>query len=307
MCAYAQTAGYSLEDVLRRQDRVVRPADVAPWLSPAEIRREVADGRWRSPHRGVFVAHNALLTAEQERLVCLLCAPSGSALAGLTAAGIDGFEGFDVPETYLVIPGGYRKPRRYGLLVHLSNHLGDSDVHPLREPRRTRLPRSLIDAASWASGERRARGIILAGVQQRRVRPADLREALSRRGPCKRHALIVESVDDAEGGIASVPEHDFEIVRRQARVPEPDRQAIVRRADGRYYLDGYWRQYRLSTEIHGIQHLAIPSWDSDLDRHTELTADGRAVLQFSSYSVRRRKDYVGRILVRALRNRGWTG
>lgn len=297
----------TLEYVLVGQAQVFRASDVSRWLGVDEIRAEVAAGNWGHPHRGVFVTHNSALTIEQERWVCILCAPTGSALGGLTAASIDGLTGFEVEQNHLIIPIGSRRPRRAGLIVHYSDHLTEDDVHPDRQPRRTRLPRSLVDAASWARSNRQCRAIILAGVQQRRVRPDELRGALLRRGPCRHRALISESIDDAEGGIASAPEHDFEVVRRQFRLPEPDRQAAVRRQDGRYYLDARWRKYRLAAEIHGTQHMQIRTWDADLDRHNELTADGQLVLQFSSYAVRRRKQYVGLTLTRALTNAGWSG
>jgi hypothetical protein len=57
--------------------------------------------------------------------------------------------------------------------------------------------------------------------------------------------------------------------------------------------------------VHGTQQLAIPTWDADLDRHNELTARGRRILQFSSYTVRHRKEYVGGIVGRAVRQAGW--
>ncbi len=190
-------------------------------------------------------------------------------------------------------------------MVHLSHRLGDEDVHPLRLPRRTRLPRSLIDGASRAPHERIARAIILAGVQQRLTRPRDLSEHLSRRGNCFRHALIVESIGDAIGGLASVPERDFELIRRRRRLPEPDRQRIVRRRDGKYYLDADWAAYGFAVEVHGVQHNEILNWDDDLDRLSVIAARGRRMLQFSSYAVRHRQRRVGDLLEEALFNGGW--
>lgn len=241
-------ASVTLEHVLHRRRGVFRPADVEPWLSCTDIRREVAEGRWTRPHHSVYLAHNAKLTDEQARWVCLLSAPPGSALGGLTAAGLDGFTGFAVTQNQLVIPPGFAKPRRTGLASYDSTQPSTADVHPLREPRRTRLPRGLVDAASWSESERRARAIVLAGMQQRVVRPSDLRDALSRRGRCKHHALITESIDAAEGGDASVPEHDFELIRRQFRLPPSGRQVRVRRADGRYYLDIDWGESTLRSK-----------------------------------------------------------
>ena len=72
--------------------------------------------------------------------------------------------------------------------------LGSSDVHPLRQPRRTRAERSLLDAASWSRFERRARAVILTGVQQRVVSPQQLRGRAAPSGPCRHRALIVESI-----------------------------------------------------------------------------------------------------------------
>ncbi|NEE03941.1 hypothetical protein [Phytoactinopolyspora halotolerans] len=297
----------SLDSILREQDGVVRLGDIAHIMTRAQVRHAVRSGRWQSPQRGVYVAHNGELTRNQELLVCLRASPPGSALAGLTAAELDGLQGFETPEVYVVVPIGARPPVRDGLVVKKSRTLNPADVHPVRQPRRTRLPRSLIDGASWTSSEVRARAVILAGVQQRLVRPDDLRDALSRRIRCRHRALISESIDDAEGGIASVPERDFRQICRAFDLPEPERQAIVRRADGRFYLDAYWKQYEVGAEVHGFQHMEILNWDADLDRQAELSARGDRILPFTSYSVRHRKARVGALLVRALRNGGWQG
>jgi hypothetical protein len=42
----------------------------------------------------------------------------------------------------------------------------DEDVHPVAIPRRTRIGRSLVDAAIWGPSDRRACAILAAGVQQ---------------------------------------------------------------------------------------------------------------------------------------------
>jgi very-short-patch-repair endonuclease len=172
-------------------------------------------------------------------------------------------------------------------------------------PRRTRLPRSILDAASWSRHDRLARAVVLASVQQRLARPQDLLSHLTRRGPFRRRALIVESIQDASGGVASVPERDFELIRRRRRLPAPSRQAVLRRPDGRYYLDTDWASYGVAAEVHGIQHTEILNWDSDLDRLSVVAARGRRVLQFSSYAVRHRQRRVGDLLAEALVNGGW--
>jgi hypothetical protein len=237
----------------------------------------------------------------------LLRCPPGAVLGGITALRYDGFDGFDAARPELVLPDGGRCPSDIAVEPHWSRELSGADVHPLRLPPRTRPQRSLVDAASWspAPAERRARALILAGVQQRLVRTRDLREALTRRGACRHRSLIVESILDARGGIQSLPELDFEMIRRRCGLPEPTRQAPRRRADGKYYLDVEWRDYDAACEIHGIPHIRVRQWESDLERANEIALAGPRLLIFSSYAVRRLQDRVGDQLVRLLRRGGW--
>lgn len=200
---------------------------------------------------------------------------------------------------------GSRRPTYPDVVPHWSIHLGDADVHPLRRPRRTRPSRSLLDEASWSQAQRRARALVLAGVQQRIVRPRDLRETLTRRGACRHRALIVESVLDAVGGIQSLPELDFEMIRRRFGLPTPARQSVRRRKDGKCYLDVDWPDYDTACEIHGIPHLRVLQWESDLERANEISIAGPRLLVFSSYAVRHQQPRVGSQLVRMFRRGGW--
>lgn len=296
----AQAAAGCLRDVL-----TTREAEDS--YGPGVVRARLTSGRWQRPAHGVIVTHNGPLTETQQDWVALLACGPGSALAGLTALAVDGFTGFPEPVRHVVQPEGSRRPCLDGVQPHWSRELSTADVHPLREPRRTRPARSLVDAASWQSHERRARAIVLAGVQQRLVVTRSLRDALSRRGPCRHRALIVESILDAAGGIQSLPEHDFEMIRRRFQLPEPSRQSVRRRRDGKYYLDVEWKAFGAACEIHGIPHLRVLQWDSDLDRANEITIAGPRLLIFSSYAVRRQGDRVGDQLIRLLRRGGYSG
>src|SRR5699024_8326659 len=131
-----------------------------------------------------------------------------------------------------------------------------------------------------------ARAIMLASVQQRLVTPSMLTDALPGRGPCLRHALLVESIDDAAGGIQSLTEREFEEIRRAFGSPEPSRQKVLRRPDGRYYLDVDFDEYGLSVEIDGRPHMDVKQWSADLDRANQIVVSGRSVMRFTSYAVR---------------------
>jgi hypothetical protein len=286
MSLFAQTAA---TDAFAEQLGVLTRAQALTLVSRHELYRLVRTGVWSNPARGVFVMHNGPLTPAQRDWVGLLAAPPGSVLGGLTALAHDGFDVFRHEEDRPVVvakmgasPSGYDDVE-----LHWSTYLDSRDVHPLRVPPRTRPARSVVDAASWEDDERRARAIVLAAAQRGVVTTRTLREALTRRGACRHRALIVESYLDAAGGIQSLPERDFDRIRAELGLPAPDRQAPVRRSDGRYYLDVWWRRYNLAVEVHGIPHMRVENWDRDLLRLNEISIRGPRTLVFSSYAIRR--------------------
>lgn len=281
-------------------------ADAVRQFGRAFVRRMIAQKRWQRPAPNVYVTHNGPLTWAERVHVALLASGTGAALGGLTALGIDRFKRFEDARPTVVMPIGSRPPPYDDVIPHWSKWLGEEDVHPLRKPRRTRPERSLVDAASWAAADDQARLIIIAGIQQGLSTTRLLRDSLTRRGRCKRRSIIIESILDAAGGIQSLPERDFREICRRLRLPKASHQRPVRGKDGRYYLDVEWTQYGVAVEIHGIPHLAVEQWDSDLDRANEVVIGDKRLLVFSSFGVRHRTDRVGDQLVRMLVAAGWT-
>jgi hypothetical protein len=274
---------------LLQQHGVMTRAQALQLVTRHRLYALVESGRWQRPARGVFVNHNGPLTPAQRDWVALLAGPPGSVLGGLTALAHDGFDVFrhldDRP--VVVAPMGASPCEHADMDMHWSTYLDPRDVHPLRLPPRTRPARSVVDAASWETSERRARAIVLAAAQRGIVVTRTLREALTRRGACRHRGLIVESYLDAAGGIQSLPERDFDRIRRELNLPAPTRQKILRRADGRYYLDVWWRIFDLACEIHGIPHMRVEHWDDDLLRLNEISIRGDKTLVFSSFAIRR--------------------
>jgi very-short-patch-repair endonuclease len=178
------------------------------------------------------------------------------------------------------------------LVVHYSRLLGPDDVHPLREPRRTRLARSLVDAAAWAGSDRRAQAVLAAGVQQRLVRPGDLRAVVTGNQRLPRRAMIKATLDLTR------------LVRRH-RLPRPDRQAPRRDATGRRrWLDAVWETARLIVEVDGIHHLDADQYWADMDRGNDFILDGYRILRFPAFVVRYQADYVAGKIRDALRSPG---
>lgn len=279
------------------------------------VRAQLAAHRWQAPSPHIVVLHNGPVTDEQRMWVALLAAPRGAMLHGLSAAVASGLEGFTVDHLTLVIPGRSRNPSAgrlclppsWDVEVRWSVVLGPDDVNPLAVPPRTRPARSIVDAASERGPERRVRALVLAAVQQRLVSSRSLWDALSRRGRCRHRRMIVESIWDSEGGIQSLPEREFDALRRRARLPAPERQAALQSPSGRYFLDNDWPKLGMRVEVHGIPHLEIRNWDRDLARQNDVSIEGGGLLIFSSYAIRHEPTRVLDQLRRMARRRGWPG
>ena len=181
--------GQDLDDVLTDHEGVLGTSVALRFMTRSQLRWQIVSGRWQKPARGVVIAQSGPLTDRQLLRATLLRAGPQACLAGLTAAHLDGFKGFDDKRPlrempiYLLVPVGYKRrtpPLGLNVVTHYSRTLTDLDVHPTRQPRRTRVARSLIDAAAWMPTDRGAAAILSAGVQQGLARVADLTEVADR-------------------------------------------------------------------------------------------------------------------------------
>ena len=308
--------GQSLVDMLAEHEGVLGTSQVLRFMSESQLRWQITSGRWQKPSHGVVVAQSGPLTGGQLVRAALLRAGPGAVIAGLTAARLDGFKGIDDKRPmhempiYFLVPPGYRRhapPLGLHVVTHYSRALTNLDVHPARHPRRTRIARSLVDAAVWMPTDRGAMAILAAGVQQGLVRADDLRLVTDRIELPRRRKLITEAIGDIAGGSQSLSELDFtRQVVRAFRLPEPSRQVARRDARGRRrWTDVMWDDYKIVVEIDGAQHAG----DSlqrffffffvfDRDLHGYLT------LRFPAWLVRDNPEYVANRILDALRKAG---
>jgi hypothetical protein len=305
-----------LDEKFTAADGVLDTRTLLEYMTRSELRWWVATGRWQRPCRGVIVAHSGPLTESQVLRVAWLSAGRKSALAGLTAAWLGGLTGFgdkksiDEKTIYLIVPSSYKKRASRPLeniKIHYSRALPDDDLFLSLEPRRTRMARSLIDAACWMPADRGAMAVLAAGLQQRKARVPDLREVLDRIKTARRRALIYDTLGDIEGGAQALSELDFSrTVIRQFGLPEPSRQSGRRDSRGkRRWIDVMFDDWKVAVEIDGAQHLEpLEQWD-DMERDNDLTTDGYRVLRFPAWLVRKNPDIVARAILRALRKAGY--
>lgn len=305
-----------LSRLVDENESVLRTGEVLRCLKETELRWQIKAGKWQSPCHGIVVTHSGPLTDSQILRIALERSGPGAVLAGLTAAKLDHFKGFDdsgpvadFPIYVLTQPGTKRRPAPPGLnvVVHQSRLLTEKDVHPIWTPRRTRIARSLVDAASWTKTDRGTMAVLAAGVQQGRVRVEDLREVLDRIGMVRRRRLMLDILGDIEGGAQALSELDFtRKVVQQFGLPEPSRQVGKRDSrNRRRWIDVVFEEWKVIVEIDGAQHIQpLDQWD-DMERDNDMRAGGYEVLRYPAWLVRTRPEYVARKIIEALRRHGY--
>jgi hypothetical protein len=279
---------------------VLAVADAIALFGEGHVRWMVASGRWQRPVRGAIVRHSGPLS-HGDRLWCELLARSPrAALAGLTAAALDGLKNFETKTVFLLVPRGSSTRSQDGVVVRSSVRLRPADLHPAREPRRTRPARSIVDAASWAATDLKAQAIMASAVQQGLVRPEDLAAVVDGLLKVPRRQLILETIRDVSGGALSEYEILFARLCRRYALPTPSRQRRRKDAAGRWrYLDTDFDVHHLTVEIDGQQHMEALSWWEDMSRTNELVADeDRRVMRFAGFALRRQPEQVSQVLLR---------
>ena len=306
-----------LADLLNDQDGVLDVGAAMKYLTRDALRWRISSGRWQLPCRGIVVAQSGPLTEMQVLRIAALWAGPGAALAGLTAARLDGLSGFaDRGQSaehpiHLLVPA--RRPVRRArpclpLVVHYSRLLGNGDIHPMRQPPRTRTARSVVDAAAWMATDRGAQAVLAASVQQRLVRVEDLAAVVARNQRRPRRAVLKDTLDDVAGGAHALSELDFTRMLRRRRLPDPDRQAQRLDARGRRrWLDAVWEAARLIVEVDGSHHMGVAQYWSDMDRDNDFTLSRYRVLRFPAFVVRYNPGYVAGQIRDALRQAGLAG
>ena len=302
----------AVASLLVKQDGVIARWQFGDQVSEDEVRWRVRSGRWQRGTRSVYVTHSGPLTARQLVWVQLLSAGRLAVLAGLAAAQLDGFtlpRGTTRRTTDVLLPSGRTaQGAADGVRVRRTAHLEPGDLHPGGGPRRTRLPRSIVDAASWAPTRDAARTFIVSAVQQRLVRPEDLRALVLELPRHRFRAVLLDTCDGAQAGAQALGELDFAALCRRFHLPEPSRQVTRRDERGlTRWLDVYFDEFGLVIEIDGLWHMEASTWWADLTRANQHEIDGDGLLRFPNFVVRDQPEQVARTLAAALTRRGWTG
>lgn len=299
----------TLDELALLQDAVVSRAQLRQrGITRDRLKSAVRARRWQRTGAHAVVLHTGPLTETQRQWCALFNTGVSAVLAGATAAEADGLTGYAAEGIHVLVPKGSRPRKPEGVVVHQSRRYDVGDIHPNHQPPRTRIARSLVDAALWTRDPDRACAMLAAGVQQGLTRPADLWQVLGRVRGYSRVRLLHAVVGDIDGGAHALSELDFAVLCRRAGLPEPDRQAFRRDSRGqKRYLDAEWKRWRLAAEVDGGVHTRVRNWWADMDRANEITLSGSRVVRFPSVALRLHADRVVEHIRRGLWLGGWRG
>lgn len=138
-----------LAEIARHQHGVfTHEQALACGVSTRTIHRDVAEGRWRRLHRGVYVAASRGVDDVQRACAAVLGAGDSAILSHMSAIALHDLAPWPL-HVHLTVPHG-RHRRLDGVRWHQSRVLGDDDRTIVRGIRATTVERSLLDAATQA-------------------------------------------------------------------------------------------------------------------------------------------------------------
>jgi very-short-patch-repair endonuclease len=102
----------------------------------------------------------------------------------------------------------------------------------------------------------------------------------------RRRTFIHGILHDLLDGVRSLGELDVARECRRRGLPEPTRQVLRRAKNGTYFLDVYWKPWKLVVEIDGIQHTWASQVVGDAIRQNSLVLEGDRVLRLPLLGLR---------------------
>src|SRR5665811_256630 len=273
-------------------------------ISRWTVRAELRAGRWRAHHKQTIAVHTGQLSDRAKHWHAVFEAGSRSVLDGTGSLIPAGLRGFETARICVSIPRGTKVLGSPGVTVRQTRRLKASDVMPVGIPR-VRTEIAAVRAALWAESDRQAALLLTMTVQQRLARAEDIAIALLTVRRHKRRNFLHRVMLDIVGGAQSIGELDFIESCRRRGLPDPDRQAVRRGTNGRYYLDNYWDRYHLVVEIDGIQHQFATAIVSDALRQNDISLRHDTVLRIPLLGLRVAEDEFFAQIETALVDAGW--
>lgn len=229
--------------------RQLYDAGVPRWL----VRRELRAGRWQTTGTQSVAAHNGPLSREARCWGAVIELGPRAAIAGGTALQVAGIASLTDEVLHVIVPKGAKRRNVRGVVRHESRRWREEDVLSTGL-RRARPAVAAVQAALWVKTARQSQYFLILAVQQGTTTPLKLARAVA---TVRRHRFrraMVDTAAELAGGVRSLGELDVATAMRSRGLPEPERQAVRHRPNGKEYVDADFPAYQVSLEVDGVQH-----------------------------------------------------
>ncbi|WP_344149378.1 DUF559 domain-containing protein [Nocardioides koreensis] len=268
--------------VSRRQ---LYAAGVTRWQVVAHVRAQ----RWQRIGDQSVCLHTGPVQPEGQRWAAVFQGGPSACLDGAASLAASGLERFSVDRIRVSVPRGARVRRTADFDIRQTRRWRREDMVGTGVPR-TRPAVAAVRAALWARSDKQGVLVLTMAVQQGLATPQAIGLELLRIRRDKRRLLLHAVVNDLVDGARSLGELDVVAELRRRGLPPPDRQVLRKDGANRYYLDLYWRRWKLVVEIDGIHHTWVENVVGDALRQNSLALDGDTVLRLPLLGLRLRPD-----------------
>ncbi len=261
----------------------------AAGITRSDVRAALLAKRWQRVTDQVVAVHNGPIGQRAHEWAAVLQGGPRAQLDGASSLIASGLERFTVERIRVSVPRGarVRRTRRYN--VRQTRRWSVDDRAPGGIPR-TRVPVAAVRAALWAVSNEQARLVLTIVVQQGMATAQQLGEEALRIRRDRRRDLIHVTIGDLIDGGRALGELDIKRELRRRGLPAPQRQALRKDRQGRYFLDLYWPDLGVVVEIDGIHHAWAENVVGDALRQNALTLEGDIVLRLPLLGLRLQPD-----------------
>lgn len=272
-------------------------------VTRAQVRAQVAAGRWGRVHSQVLAVHTGPLAQQAQLWAAVLEGGPSAMLDGAASLVAAGLTGFTIDTIRVSVPKGSRTRRAPGVVIRETRRLCPDDRAP-GALSRTRPEVAAVRGGLWARSDKQAALLVTMTVQQRLTTPERIGRALLEVRRDRRRELLTAVVVDLLDGVRALSEAEFARECRERGLPEPSRQVVRKSKDGRYYLDVCWDEWGVVVEIDGIQHAWAGNLVQDALRQNDVTLTHDVVLRLPLLGLRVAADEFFEQIGQALRDRG---
>jgi hypothetical protein len=257
--------------------------------------------------QGVYATFSGEPGRDARLWAVVLRAGPGAMLSHWTAASLFGLIEFPGLPVHVIVPPDRRPQRIPGTVIHRLDR-PPSARHPALLPPRTRVEETVMDLAAAARSADDGLGWVFKATGQRLTTADRLRQVLSSRPRIRWRAELTACLNDVEGGVRSNLEHRYVwSVERPHRLPRPVRQARVVRGGRACYLDNFYPEYLVCTELDGRAAHPIGERWRDYRRDNAGATDGIITLRYGWSDITGQPCQVAAQVAAVLTQRGWPG